>query len=206
MQQKLGMPHSLKSRSVRWRTSKTEHCIWWWGRISPPIKCIIMFQLNDSCQPITEDVPTLCQQTNDVIQSPFFTMSIIMFSLSQYCATRVRASITGPSHVYDSKHGGGGPLLVGMLRLEVSSEIHLTLECSPADLAAKWLVTRVFPTMCDEIRGLAEGFSAHQTFMWFLAWIRKYKKQMKLRKLFNMKLSCQWYNNNNENTITAKND
>lgn len=57
----------------------------------------------------------------------------------------------------------------GVLRLAVPPEVDLALERLLAQAARERLEARVLSHVGDEVRGLAEGFAAHDTLVRFLA-------------------------------------
>jgi len=65
--------------------------------------------------------------------------------------------------------GGGQRRCGGVLRLSVPPEVDLALERLLAQAARERLEARVLSHVGDEVRGLAEGFAAHDTFVRLLA-------------------------------------
>lgn len=57
-----------------------------------------------------------------------------------------------------------------VLSLLVSAKIHLALECSSAKVAGEGLEASVLPRVRNQIRTLAESFSAHLTFVRLFTW------------------------------------
>lgn len=58
---------------------------------------------------------------------------------------------------------------IHFVRVSVTSKINFTVERSIANTAREWFETRMFATVCDEIRRLAERLAALQALVGFLA-------------------------------------
>lgn len=59
--------------------------------------------------------------------------------------------------------------LEAVLRLLVPPQVHFPLEAFAAQVAAKRLVPRVLPAVCNEVGALAEGLPTHLALVWLLA-------------------------------------
>lgn len=59
--------------------------------------------------------------------------------------------------------------VVEMLAFNVSSHVHLSLECPRTHLAGEGFEAGVFATVCDQIGRLAEGFATVVADVWFFS-------------------------------------
>ena len=58
---------------------------------------------------------------------------------------------------------------IHFVRVGMTSEINFAVECSIANAAREWFETRMFTTVCDEIRRLTERLAALQALVRLLA-------------------------------------